>query len=100
MLTFQPKITFGDVRASCVRDVLVYYCRNHKCSHHITISADRWPDHVRLSDIEPDFVAPPAANVARRCGRSFRRPAWAPMDTRRSSMPIWQAKEDGRVDSD
>jgi hypothetical protein len=23
---------------------------------HIEISADRWPDHVRLSDIEPDFV--------------------------------------------
>jgi len=22
----------------------------------IAISADRWPDHVRLSDIEPGFV--------------------------------------------
>ena len=55
-LTYQPKITFGDVRASCVRNVLVYYCRDHQCSHHIAISADRWPDHVRLSDIEPDFV--------------------------------------------
>jgi hypothetical protein len=56
MLTYQPKITFGDVRASCVRDVLVYFCRDHQCSHHIAISADRWPDHVRLSDIELDFV--------------------------------------------
>jgi hypothetical protein len=25
-------------------------------SHSVEISADRWPDHVRLSDIEPDFV--------------------------------------------
>jgi hypothetical protein len=56
MLTYQPKITFGDVRASCVRDVLVY-CRDHRCSHDITVSAERWPDHVRrLSDIEPEFV--------------------------------------------
>jgi hypothetical protein len=43
------EITFG------VRDVLIY-CRNHRCSHHIAISADRWPDHVPLLDIEPDFV--------------------------------------------
>jgi len=49
-LTYQPKITFGDVRASCVRDVLVY-CRDRKCSHHIAINADRWPDHVRLQGL-------------------------------------------------
>jgi GT2 family glycosyltransferase len=48
MLTYQPKIAFRDVRESGVRDVLVYYCRDHQCSHHIAISADRWPDHVRL----------------------------------------------------
>ena len=29
------------------------YCRDHRCSHHV---ADRWPDHVRLSDIEPGFT--------------------------------------------
>jgi len=51
----QPKITFGEMRASGVRDVLVY-CRDHHCSHHIRISADRWSDDVRLSDIEPGFV--------------------------------------------
>jgi hypothetical protein len=38
-----------------VRDVLIY-CRDHRCTHHIETSADRWPDDVRLSDIEPDFV--------------------------------------------
>jgi hypothetical protein len=31
------------MRESGVRDVLIY-------------CADRWPDHVRLSDIEPGFV--------------------------------------------
>ena len=36
------KITFGKMRASGVRDVLVY-CRDHHCSHHIAISADLWP---------------------------------------------------------
>jgi hypothetical protein len=30
------------MRASGVRDVLIY-CRNHKCSHSVEISADRWP---------------------------------------------------------
>ena len=54
-LPYPTKITFGEMRVSGVRDVLIY-CRDHHCTHHITISADRWPDHVRLSDIEPDFV--------------------------------------------
>jgi hypothetical protein len=25
-------------------------------THHVTLSADRWPNHVRLSDIEPTFT--------------------------------------------
>jgi hypothetical protein len=52
MTTYPQKITFGEMRASGVRDVLIY-CRDHRCSH-----------HVGLSDIEPS--APPAVNVARR----------------------------------
>ena len=61
-MTLPPqKITFGEMRASGVRDVLIY-CRDHRCSHSTTISAEQWPDHVRLSDIEPDFhLHPPAA---------------------------------------
>jgi hypothetical protein len=35
---------------------VVVYCRDFQCSHHVAISADRWPDHVRLSDVEPLFV--------------------------------------------
>jgi hypothetical protein len=55
MTAYQQKITFGEMRASSVHHVLVY-CRDHKCSHHIEVSADRWPDHVRPSDIEPSFT--------------------------------------------
>ena len=55
MTAYQQKITFGELRETGVRNVLVY-CRDYKCSHNVEISADRWPDHVRLSDIEPGFV--------------------------------------------
>ena len=54
MTPHPQKITFGEMRASGVRDVLIYCC-DHRCSHSTTISAEQWPDHVRLSDIEPDF---------------------------------------------
>lgn len=46
------KITFGEMREMGVRGVLVY-CH---CGHHIELSADRWPDELRLSDLEPRFV--------------------------------------------
>jgi hypothetical protein len=38
-----------------VRGVLVS-CADHHCSHSVALSADDWPDDVRLSDIEPRFV--------------------------------------------
>ena len=34
-----------------VRGLLVY-CADYRCSHSIAISADEWPDDMRLSDIE------------------------------------------------
>ena len=46
------KITFGEMREMGVRGVLVY-CH---CGHHIALDADLWPDSVRLSDLEPQFV--------------------------------------------
>ena len=52
---YPQKITFRELRASGVRNVLVY-CRDHHCSHHVEINADRWPDDVRLSEIEPLFT--------------------------------------------
>jgi hypothetical protein len=49
------KITFGEMRSTGGRGLLIYYS-DYKCSHSIAISADPWPDHVRLSDLEPRFV--------------------------------------------
>jgi hypothetical protein len=54
-ITRPMKITFGEMRASGIRDLLIY-CSDYKCSHSTTVSGDRWPDNVRLSDIEPLFV--------------------------------------------
>jgi hypothetical protein len=55
MTTYPTKITFGQMRASGVRDIDIH-CRDHRCSHHVETNADGWPDHVRLSDIEPSFA--------------------------------------------
>jgi hypothetical protein len=55
LMTGTTKITSGEMREMGVRGILIYCC-DHQCSHSIAISADRWPDHVRLSDIEPLFV--------------------------------------------
>ncbi|WFU37744.1 hypothetical protein QA640_25115 [Bradyrhizobium sp. CB82] len=49
------KITFGEMRKMGVRSVLVY-CQDYRCSHSVALGADRWPDDLRLSDIEPRFV--------------------------------------------
>jgi hypothetical protein len=50
----QQKITLAEMRAAGVRGLLIY-CSDFRCSHHTTISGDRWPDDVRLSDLEPRF---------------------------------------------
>ena len=55
MMINPPKITFGEMRASGVRDVLIY-CRDHRCSHHVETNADGRGDDVHLSDIEDKFL--------------------------------------------
>ena len=55
-LTRRPtKITFGEMRDTGVRGILIY-CQDFHCSHSIAISEDQWPDHIRLSDLEARFV--------------------------------------------
>jgi hypothetical protein len=49
------KIKFGEMRDMGVRGILVY-CADYHCSHSVALSADRWPDDLRLSEIEPRFV--------------------------------------------
>ncbi|MCC8946026.1 hypothetical protein H8A97_13175 [Bradyrhizobium sp. Arg62] len=53
--SYPVKITFGEMREEGYRGIIVY-CRDFACSHNVTMSADRWPDHVRISDVEPSFT--------------------------------------------
>src|ERR1700732_1499379 len=53
--TRQKKITFGEMRAAGVRGLLIY-CSDYKCGHWTAISGEKWPDDVRLSDLEPLFT--------------------------------------------
>lgn len=47
------KITFGELRETGGRGVLIYcYC----CSHPIAVGADAWSDDARLSDVEGGCV--------------------------------------------
>jgi hypothetical protein len=54
-MTRPQKITLGEVRQMGIRGLLIY-CSDYHCSHNVEINADRWPDHVRLSDLEPLFT--------------------------------------------
>lgn len=51
----EQRITLGEMRTSGPQQHLVY-CGDYRCAHSVTISADRWPEDVRLSDLEPLFV--------------------------------------------
>jgi len=51
----EQKITLGEMRVFGVRGLLIY-CSDYRCSHSTTMSADRWPDDVRLSHLEPLFT--------------------------------------------
>ncbi len=78
----REKITFGEMRAAGVRGLLIY-CSDYKCSHSTTISSDRWPDGVRLSDIEPLFTC----QVCGRRGTDVRPNFSWEADARRAKIP-------------
>ena len=59
------KITFGQMREDGYRGIIVY-CRDHKCSHNVTMNADRWADDLRLSDVEPNFTCTACGKKGRR----------------------------------
>jgi hypothetical protein len=66
------KITFGEMRASGVRDVLIY-CPDHRCSHRVEANA---AVVLMMSGSRTSNLALPAhaaASAAPRCGRSLTR---------------------------
>ena len=52
----QQKITFGEMRSGNGPTRLIVYCGDYKCAHSVVVSSERWPDRVRLSDLEPKFT--------------------------------------------
>ena len=52
----QQKITLREMRSSGGPTRLIVYCGDYKCAHSVVISAERWPDEVRLSDLETEFT--------------------------------------------
>ena len=88
MTSYPEKITFGEMRSSGVSDVLIY-CRDHRCSHSTTLSADGGRITSGCRTLSLISSARPAAIAARRSDRSSHRPRWArlkvPKSTRRPS---------------
>jgi len=72
-MSAEQKIALGEMRSAGVRQLLIY-CSDHHCSHCVTVEAcaDRWPDELRLSDIEGRFVC----TVCGRRGADVR-PDWS-----------------------
>ena len=64
------KITFGEMRESGVRGLLIY-CADYHCSHSIAISGDQWVDDVRLSHIEERFVCSACGKQGAEVGPGF-----------------------------
>lgn len=64
----EQKITFGEMRQSGARGVMVFCGDDHR-SHSVAMPANRWPDHLRLSDIEPQLVCRLVASAVPTCGR-------------------------------
>jgi hypothetical protein len=55
------KFTFGAMRESGASGVIVF-CSDDRCAHSVKLSADCWPDRLRLSDIESLFVCEVCGN--------------------------------------
>jgi hypothetical protein len=83
MTTYTQKITFGEMRESGVRDVLIC-CRDHRCGHHVTVNADRWPDYMRLSDMSQPQRGVPGLSSHSSCRGSDSATSIDVFDDRRS----------------
>jgi len=94
---------------------LLVYCGDYKCAHSIIISAERWPDDVRLSNLEPYSPVGLAASrggasghcsriterrtlvvkASQTCGRlsepAFKKPAGEIPTPPSEDIPLWPA---------
>jgi hypothetical protein len=65
----EQKISLGEMRSDGGPTRLLIYCGDYKCAHSVEIDANRWLDHVRLSDLEPSLLVRLAAIAALMSGR-------------------------------
>jgi hypothetical protein len=70
------KITFGEMRSGGGPTGILVYCADYRCSHSTEMSAEQWPDDVRLSDIEPRFVCKDCGKRGADVGRTLSPRAW------------------------
>jgi hypothetical protein len=67
----EQKITLGEMRANNGPRLLIFCCIDvNNCSHSVIISSELWPDHVRLSDLEPQVHLQGLRPAWRRCQAS------------------------------
>jgi hypothetical protein len=61
---------------------VLIYCSDYRCSHSMSLDADRWSDDIRLSDIEAGFVCTA-------CGRRGAdiRPDWQSLEPSPKRQP-------------
>jgi hypothetical protein len=52
---YPTKITFGEMRETGATRIIVF-SKDYRCSHNVQMDALRWPDQVRISDVEARFV--------------------------------------------
>ena len=64
VLTRDKKINFAEMREMGLRGHLIY-CADYHCSHSIAISADRWPDDVRIRSSGTGSAGAGASSTAR-----------------------------------
>ncbi len=55
MNDYPTKIMFGEMRETGATRIIVF-CKDYQCSHNVQLDAARWPDEMRLSDLEPRFT--------------------------------------------
>jgi hypothetical protein len=83
------KMPLGEMREMGIRGLLVY-CSDYHCSHWIAISGDRWPDHIRLSDLEPAFVCQACGAKGANSGQTLK--GTRPQAATSSDLRLWQTQ--------
>jgi hypothetical protein len=85
----RQKITFAEMRTAGA--FAVSYCSDYGCSHSIAISADQWPDDLRLTVIEPRFVCQACGKRGADVRPKFSSAEMGIGNRRRDHQSVWQS---------